>query len=213
MTAVAPAPESAPSPLALPSGEPARKPSPPAIPGGTVMGMALVVAADFMILGTLLAAFFALKGGASAWPPRGVKLDIYLPTVVTVTAILSAASMGWAVYAVRRHDVGNAVAAMVLTIVFGLAMINVQWYAIDKAPFSINTHAYGTLYNLLLGYHMVQVFIGIVMLIVVGCRVLAGHFGEAYNEPVRAVALFWQFGNVAWLLILASVFFISRAHV
>lgn len=212
MTAVAPTTD-APETPALPAGEPRKTASPPAIPGGTVMGMALVVAADLLILGTLLAAFFALKGGSSAWPPRGVKIDTYIPTVMTITAVLSMASMGWAVYAVRRHDVGNAVAAMVLTIVFGLAMFNLQWYAIDKAPFSIDTHAYGTIYNLLLGFHMVQVAIGIVMIVVVGCRVLAGHFGEEFNEPMRAVGLFWQFGCTAWLVIVVCVFFISRSHV
>jgi len=175
--------------------------------------MVLILAADFMILGTLLAAFFALKGGAAAWPPRGVKLDIYLPTVVTITAALSAVSMGWAVFAVRRHDVGNAIAALVLTIVFGLAMANLQWYSMSKAPFGVARHSYGTMYDLLIGYHLVHLVIGIVMIVVVGCRTLAGHFGRESSEPVRAVSMFWQYGNIAWAVILAALFFFSRAHV
>lgn len=175
--------------------------------------MVLILTADLMILGTFLAAFFTLKGGAASWPPKGVKLDIYLPTVVTITAILSAVSMGWAVFAVRRHDVGNAIAAMVLTVVFGLAMANLQWYSMIKAPFGIARHSYGTMYTLLIGYHLVHILIGIVMIIVVGCRTLAGHFGREKAEPVRAVAMFWQYGNIAWAVILIAVFLISKAHV
>lgn len=186
--------------------------SPPAIPGGTTLGMALIIAADFMILGALLAAFFALKSGAASWPPKGVKLDIYLPTVVTITAIMSAVSMGWAVFAVRRHDVGNAIAAMVLTIVFGLAMANLQWYSLAKAPFGVARHSYGTMYTLLIGYHLIHVLIGIVMTIVVACRTLAGHFSRQSSEPVRAVAMFWQYGNIAWAVIVTALFFISQAH-
>lgn len=198
---------------ALPASEPLATASPPAIPGATTLGMGLILAADLMVLGALLAAFFALKGGAASWPPKGVKLDIYLPTVVTITAVLSAVSMGWAVFAVRRHDVGNAIVAMGLTIIFGLAMANLQWYSLVKAPFGVARHSYGTMYTLLIGYHLVHLMIGILMIVVVGCRTLAGHFGREKSEPVRAVAMFWQYGNVAWALILIAVFLISKAHV
>lgn len=211
-TSPAGTPPAQPDALALPSGEGRVTASPPAIPGATVMGMGLILAADLMLLGTLLAAFFTLKGGAASWPPRGVKLDIYLPMVVTITAAMSAVSMGWAVFAVRRHDVGNAVAAMVLTIVFGLAMANLQWYSMVKAPFGVARHSYGTMYDLLLNYHLAHILIGIVMIVVVGCRTLAGHFGRERLEPVRAVAMFWQYGNVAWALILIALIFMSTAH-
>lgn len=218
MTAVATPPASAASPqppeaaLALPSGTPRATTSPPSIPGATVLGMGLVLAADFLILGVLLAAFFTVKGGAPFWPPKGIKLDIYLPTVITITAGMSATSMGWAVYAVRRHDVGNAIAAMVLTVVLGLAMVNLQWYSLSSAPFGIARHSYGTLYHLIIGYHLIHVAIGIVMLVVIGCRTLVGHFNRQQDEPVRAVAIFWQYGNVVWAVILVSVFLIARAH-
>lgn len=198
--------------LALPSGASRVTASPPSIPGATVLGMALILAADLMLLGTLLAAFFSLKGGAPSWPPKGVKLDIYLPMVVTITAAMSAVSMGWAVFAVRRHDVGNAIAAMVLTIVFGLAMANLQWYSMSKAPFGVARHSYGTMYDLLINYHLVHLLIGIVMIVAVGCRTLAGHFGRERSEPVRAVAMFWQYGNIAWAIIVVALFFVSKAH-
>ncbi len=218
MTAVTTTPPAASLPaqpdttLALPSGASRVTASPPSIPGATVLGMALILAADLMLLGTLLAVFFSLKGGAASWPPKGVKLDIYLPMVVTITAAMSAISMGWAVFAVRRHDVGNAIAAMVLTIVFGLAMANLQWYSMTKAPFGVANHSYGTMYTLLINYHLVHLLIGIVMIVVVGCRTLAGHFGRERSEPVRAVAMFWQYGNIAWAIIAVAVFFVSKAH-
>lgn len=198
--------------LVLAAAEPKATVAEPSIPGSNLVAMALVLVADFMLLGALIAAFFALRGGASAWPPRGVKIDTYIPTVVTVTAIMSMVSMGWAVFAVRRHDVGNAIAAMVLTVVLGLAMANLDWYAMHKAPFGIARHAYGTLFQLIIGYHLVHVAIGVVMLAVVGARTLAGHFSRQDNEPVRAVGIFWQYTNVAWLVILLSVFLISKAH-
>jgi cytochrome c oxidase subunit I+III len=198
---------------ALPAA--AGAPAPPTgLPKGTtVLGMLLVLAADAMVLTTFLAAYFTIKGGSPRWPASGVKLGTYLPTVVTITALMAAFSVAWMVFAVRRNDQRNAFAAAVLTVVLGLAMANAEWYAMIHANFGVGSHAYGTLYHLLFGYHLAHLIAGLAMVVVVAAQTLAGNYGRDDHEPVRAVAFFWQYANVVWLAIIGALFLLSHhAH-
>lgn len=186
-------------------------PLPP--PRRTVLGMLLVVGSEAMVLGTLLATYFAIKGGSPRWPAKGVKLGTYLPTVITITAGMSAVAVAWMVHAVRRNDQRNGFAAAVLTLLFGLAMANAQWYSMTKAGFAASKHAYGTLYYLLIGFHLAHLVAGIVMVVIVAAQILAGHVGRDDDGTVRAAAIFWQFGNAAWFSIMFTLFALSRhAH-
>ncbi|HEX2192985.1 MAG TPA: cytochrome c oxidase subunit 3, partial [Acidimicrobiales bacterium] len=104
-------------------------------------------------------------------------------------------------------------AAALLTIVLGLAMANAQWYAMTNAKFGPSDHAYGTLYHLLLGYHLVHLLAGLVMVAVVAAQTVAGHYSREDHEPVRGAALFWQYGNLVWFAVLTTLFLLSpHAH-
>ncbi|MGI8777437.1 MAG: cytochrome c oxidase subunit 3 [Acidimicrobiales bacterium] len=186
------------------AGMPAGRPD-----GTTLLGMKLVLAADTMVLVAMLVVYFTIKGGAAAWPPKGVKVGTYLPTIITITAVMSAVSASWMLFCVRRNDQRNAFAAAVLTVLLGTAVANAQWYSITNAKFGANSHAYGSLYKALLGFHLAQVLAGIVMIVVVAAQALAGHYGSDDHEPVSAVVWFWQFTNVAWFVIVMALFVLS----
>lgn len=169
----------------------------------------LLLAAEGMLLAALLATYFTIKAGAPLWPPSGVHLNTYIPTVVTITVAMAACSAGWMLFAVRRNDQRNAFAAAVLTVVLGVAVANGEWYWITRAGFGVGKHAYGALFHALAGLHLVHVVAGVVMLMVVAGQTLAGHFSSEDHEPVRAAAYFWQFGNVVWLAVLCALFFFA----
>lgn len=196
---------------ALAAPDPATDPTrPSALPRGTtVLGMILVLAAEGMALGALIAVYFAIKAGSPLWPPEGVNVNTYIPTVVSITAAMSACSVAWLLVSTRRNDQRNAFSASVLSVVLGLAMANGQWYSLTQAGFSIGDHAYGTLFFLMMGLHLLHLVAGIVMLIVVGGQTLAGHFGSHDHEPVSAVVHFWQFGNVMWSAIVLVLFLVG----
>jgi cytochrome c oxidase subunit I+III len=207
-TAPAPAPTPGLSAPALPAGR--DEPMPAGRPNGTtLLGMKLVLAADAMVLVTLLVAYFTIKQGAPVWPPKGVKVGTYLPTIITITAAMSAASACWMLFCVRRNDQRNAVAAAVLTVFLGTAVANAQWYSITNPKFGASSHAYGSLYKVLLGFHLAHVVAGMVMIVVVAAQALAGHYGSEDHEPVSAVVWFWQYASVAWIAIVVALFVLS----
>jgi heme/copper-type cytochrome/quinol oxidase subunit 3 len=191
-------------PAGADAGMPAGRPD-----GTTLLGMKLFLAADAMVLLALLVAYFTIKDGAATWPPKGVSVGTYLPTIITITASMSAASAAWMLFAIRRNDQRNAFAAAVLTVILGAAVANAQWYSITNVKFGANSHAYGTLYKCLLGFHLVQVVAGIVMLMVVAAQALVGHYGSDDHEPATAVVWFWQFANVTWIFVVAALFVLS----
>jgi len=177
--------------------------------GTTLLGMKLVIVADAMVLATLLVAYFTIKSGAPDWPPKGVFVGTYLPTVVTITAAMSSSAVTWMLFAVRRNDQRNALAAALLALVLGAAVANAQWYAITSVKFGANAHAYGTLYKVLLGFSLAQVIAGIVMLIVVGAQAFVGHYGSDDHEPATAVVWFWHFANVVWFVVVSVLYLLS----
>ena len=190
-----------------PGADPSRPWSPPR--GTTVLGMVLLLAAEGMVVGALVATYFTIKAGAPLWPPSGVNLNTYIPTVVTITVAMAACSVGWMLFAIRRNDQRNGFTAAVLSVILGLAIANGQWYSIARAGFGVGKHAYGALFYVLMGLHLIHVLAGVVMLAVVAGQTLAGHFSSDDHEPVRATAYFWQFGNVVWLVIVCALFFFS----
>ena len=199
-------------PVTLPSGTALAPPRPAdEVPKGTnLMGTLLVLAADAMVLVTLLATWFTIKAGSPAWPPPRVNLSTYLPSVVTITAAMSAFSMQWAVSSIKRNDQRNGAVAVVLTVVLGLAMFNAQWYSMVRARFGVNDHAYGTLYYLLIGYHAVHLAVAIGAVILVGSRAVAGHYGRENYDALRGAAALWQFSVTAWFVIMTAVFLFNR---
>ena len=196
----------------LPSKRAVAAPRPPdEVPKGTnLTGILLVLMADAMVLATLLATWFTIKSGSLAWPPKGVHLTTYLPSVVTITVAMSAFSMQWAVSSIRRNDQKSATAAIILTALFGIAVVNAQWYTMVRAGFGIHSHAYGTLFLLLIGYHAVHQVLAIGALVLVGARAIVGHFGREGYDPMKAVAAFWYYSVGAWLLIVFVVFMLTR---
>jgi heme/copper-type cytochrome/quinol oxidase subunit 3 len=39
---------------------------------------------------------------------------------------------------------------------------------------------------------------------------MAGHFSTDRHDPLRAGAVFWQYTNVVWFLVVTALFLVSR---
>lgn len=206
-----PVPASGEAPLVLPTGAPLPGPV-PGRPrrGTTTIGTLLFVTADAMVLGAMLAVYFAIKAGSSAWPPKGVHVGTYIPTMITITAVMSAFSVQWGVFAARRNDGRNAAMALGLTVFLGISIANLEWLTFVRSGFGFKAHTYGTLYDLLIGFHLVHLIAAMVVVLVLAFRVLAGHFTVDRHDALRAGAVFWQYSNVIWFVILAALFLASR---
>jgi cytochrome c oxidase subunit 3 len=174
-------------------------------PRGTAnVATALFVVGDFMALCALVGGYYALRSEAFKWPPVG--LGTYLPTMIAITMVMTAVTLQWAIWAIRHNDQRTCLAALGVTIFFALAVLNGQWYSLAHLKFGPAAHTYGTFVYLLTGFHMVNVIAGIIVLAAMLGRTVGGEFDADDHDSLTAAAVFWQFCNVAGLLVYAVLF-------
>jgi cytochrome c oxidase subunit III len=174
--------------------------------GVSNVATALLVSGLFMALCGLVAAYYALRAEAFVWPPKGAALGTYLPTMIALTMAMTAVSIQWAVWSIRRDDQRTTLAALGLTIFFAFAILNGQWYELAHLKFGIGAHAYGTFVYVLTGFHMALVIAGIIVLGVVLGRTTNGEFNADDHDTITAGTIFWQFVNVAGLVAYSVLF-------
>src|SRR5438067_10704231 len=187
---------------ALTTGDaPAEVPRPRAIAN---VATALFVAGDFMALCALVAGYYAVRSQAFKWPPVG--LGTYLPSMIAVTIVMTAVTVQWAIWAIRRNDQRTCLAALGITIFFAFAVLNGQWYELAHLKFGPAATTYGTFIYVLTGFHMVHVIAGIVVLCAALGRTVGGDFSADDHDTLTAVAVFLQFANVAGLVAYGVLF-------
>ncbi|HET7721693.1 MAG TPA: cytochrome c oxidase subunit 3, partial [Acidimicrobiales bacterium] len=178
--------------------------------GTSTIGALLFVTADAMVLAAVVAVYLGIKEGSTTWPPSDVSVSTYLPTMITITALMSGFSVQWGIFSARRNDGRNASMALVLTLFLGLAVANLEWLTFVRTGFGFNDHTYGTLFDILTGFHLLHLLAAIVVVLVLAFRTMAGHFTDDRHDALRAGAVFWQYTNVVWFVVVTVLFILSR---
>lgn len=189
--------------LALPSGERAKPKN------LLTVGVLVAVAGGLMGLGALIAAWVNVSHFTNPWPPKGVRIENYPGTMLTLTMLMSLVTVEWGVWSARRLQRGQAGAAFGLTIGFGLAFMNLLWFfgkglgfGPGKSPFAVILFSMLTVAGVLAG-------IGILLVIGGLARTVGREYEGADVDGLRATAWFWDFVVVAWIVIYATIWLAS----
>lgn len=176
-----------------------------ALPNG-LWAMALFVASEAGIFGSLIAAYLYLSAQATQWPPAGIDPPaIALP--LALTAVLAVTSIP--LFLASRAARGGRTRLTCILIVGALlvqgAYIAEQavLYAADLRSFSPRDSGYGSAYFTLVGVHHAHVVVGILLSLAVLSRLLGG-LTNYRVIGVRALALYWAFVNVAAVLVVLT---------
>src|ERR1700730_11487320 len=97
----------------------------------------MVVTGGLTLFAALIGAYAAVAKvtPAAQWPPKGVALDDSGGNMLTITVVMSAATVEWASYAIKREDPAQATWGLLLTAGFGLAFLDLLWSLGRKAGF------------------------------------------------------------------------------
>jgi heme/copper-type cytochrome/quinol oxidase subunit 3 len=177
-----------------------------------VLSVATLLAgvAELMTIGALVAAYLNVRGLALRWPPKGVSLDNYLGTTLTITMALSAITAEWAVYSMRRGNRRQSLSALILTLTFGVAFLNLLWYIGTQLGFGPADGSYGVLvYALLIGVGVIGA-LGIAFLLVALFRTVGGQVTPADPSVTRAAAWHWHVVVLAWLLVFMALYLLQH---
>jgi len=190
--------------LALPSGQRDQ-------PGHVLsLGALLLGVASCMVLAGIVAAYFEVRGVAKVWPPRGVKLDNYVGVTLFLTMLLSAVTVEWAPFAIKRGNQRHALWGLGLTLGFGIAFLNLLWYLASQLGFGPADHVFGALMYAAIIAIAVQVslaagFVLVALIRTAGHQVVAGQ-----HQLVRAAAWFWQAAGLSWLVVFTAFYVLQH---
>jgi heme/copper-type cytochrome/quinol oxidase subunit 3 len=156
-------------------------------------GMALFLATEVALFGSLIGSYFYLRFTSPVWPQGAIKPPAaVLPLALTAGLVLSAVPMFAASAAARRGRTGAAWWLVLLAAAMqaGYLAVQIVSYLDDLRTFTPATNAYGSIYFSLLGAHHAHVALGLLLDLWLLVR-LAGGLTEYRLNALRATALYW----------------------
>jgi cytochrome c oxidase subunit 3 len=173
------------------------------------VGMVVWLASELMFFAGLFAAWFTLRAeGSGPWPPEGVELETARTAAATVVLLASSATMHLAVVAANRDDRRGSVRWIVITVALGALFIANQALEYAEASFQIDSHAYGSIFYLMTGFHGLHVVGGLVLLLSIA-GVVGGRSRAPTARTVDMAAYYWHFVDVVWVAMFTTVYVLS----
>ena len=172
------------------------------IPNG-IWGMAMFIASETTLFGTLIATYFYLRTRSGTWPPPGIEApSVALPLALTAGLLVTTVPMVLAAGAAGRRRVGMTwgLVAVSTLIQCGYLAWQITSYISDLDKFSPSGTAYGSIYFTLIGADHAHVFVGILFNLWILGRLISG-LTNYRVVTVRAVAFYWVVVNFITLLV------------
>jgi cytochrome c oxidase subunit 3 len=126
-----------------------------------------------------------------------------LPLLNTLILLTSSVTVTIAHHALRAGHRGKILLFLGLTVLLGATFLYCQAHeymeAYKELNLTLHSGVYGSTFFMLTGFHGLHVTLGTIMLAVIWCRVLKGHFNKEHHFGFEAVAWYWHFVDVVWL--------------
>ncbi len=174
-------------------------------------GMVMLIFTEAMLFAVLLFSYLYLRFQDSpVWPPPGIpKPDLFLVSIMTPILLLSSGPMHWADTGIRQGNVWRLRLGLFVTFLMGstfLALQVVEYHTILTEEFTPRTHAYGSLFFTITGFHGAHVAGGLLMNLWLQVYAWRGRFTAHRHLAVENVALYWHFVDAVWVFILGTLY-------
>jgi cytochrome c oxidase subunit III len=169
-------------------------------------GMAVFVATEATLFGTIVGTYFYLRFRVAHWPPAGIpKPEVTAPLVLTLVLVSTSLLVQLALNSARRARVAatRRLLLAVMVVQSGYLAMQINLLLDDLHKFSPQQHAYGSIYFLMLGVHHAHVFVGILLEAFLFLRLLGG-LTNYRLVGLQSTTFYWHFVNVVALVILAT---------
>jgi cytochrome c oxidase subunit 3 len=178
------------------------------LPAMLTVGTVVWLASELMFFGGLFAAYFTLRAETAVWPPSDVTLETGFSAVFTVVLIVSSGTIHLAGKALERGDRAGIQRWIVITFLLGGLFLANQIREFLVNDFSISSHAYGSIYYLMTGFHGLHVAAGLILLLIGLTMVVNAGTLERRTPAVESVTYYWHFVDVVWVGLFTTIFLI-----
>jgi len=174
------------------------------------VGTVVWLASELMFFSGLFAAYFTLRATAGAeWPPDDVELEVLTSGLFTLGLVASSGTMQMAVRAVARGRLPAFRGWLIATLLLATAFLANQAHEWSSLEFSVSSHAYGSSFYVMTGFHGLHVFGGMLAMILLLGRAGSRRFGAAEVPAVEMVSYYWHFVDVVWVGLWATLFLLK----
>lgn len=135
-----------------------------------------------------------------------------LPTINTALLLTSGVTLTIAHHALVAGKRAKTILWMWITVLLGITFIGVQGYeyfhAYSDLNLKLSSGAYGSTFFMLTGFHGFHVIVGMLMLLFITLRLMAGHFTPERHFGFEGAAWYWHFVDVVWLGLYVLVYWL-----
>jgi cytochrome c oxidase subunit 3 len=131
-----------------------------------------------------------------------------IPALNTFLLLTSGFTVTMAHHALKENKRKPLVLWLAATVALGVIFLGFQAYEYHEAPFGLNAGIYGATFFMLTGFHGFHVTLGTIMLFIILMRCIKGHFKPEHHFGFEAVAWYWHFVDVVWLILFVFVYWL-----
>jgi cytochrome c oxidase subunit 3 len=173
------------------------------------VGVVVWLASELMFFAGLFAAYFTLRSATEVWPPAGVSLETGRTAVATAVLVASSFTMHGAVKAGERDDRRGAITWLAVTALLGLLFLSNQAVEYAQADFRISSHAYGSAFYLMTGFHGLHVIGGLLFMGGVAAAIGGRGSRQPAGTTVQVCAYYWHFVDVVWVAMFSTIYLLK----
>ncbi len=146
-------------------------------------------------------------------PPQFSPMHAWgIPALNTFLLLSSGVTVTYAHWALKMGNRKGLILGLLATVALGFTFLGFQIYEYVHAYHELNlkltTGVFGSTFFMLTGFHGFHVTLGAVMLTVILLRSIKGHFTADHHFAFEAVAWYWHFVDVVWLLLFVFVYWV-----
>ncbi|MFO8075641.1 MAG: cytochrome c oxidase subunit 3 [Actinomycetota bacterium] len=177
------------------------------------MGMWVMIGSETLFFGALIAAYLIYVGSFADAPeitPQTI-YDIPFTSVSTFILLMSSLGVVLALAAAQRGDDRGMRTWLLATALMGSTFLAGQIYEFTvfmEEGMRMSTSPFTTSFYVLTGFHGVHVAVGILLLLTLWSRSLAGKLTRRTSEVVENVGLYWHFVDIVWIVLFTVVYLI-----
>ena len=163
------------------------------------VGIVVLLVAETMLFGGLVAAFLVFRLGSPGWPPLGQpRLPVGVTALNTVVLLWSGHAMRRAVAALDRERVRSGLEQAALGGAIFLVIQGFEWARLVGFGLTTTSGAYGAIFYVLVGAHAVHVAGALAWLVTLRVQAGRGPGGRPGPDPLAAAGLYWSFVVLVW---------------
>jgi heme/copper-type cytochrome/quinol oxidase subunit 3 len=184
-------------------------------PGGPAfsnarLGMLMLLAAETMFFGGLVAAFLQLRLSAPVWPPAGQpRLPVGLTALNTAVLLASSYAVARALRAIQADDRRGLVRWLGWAAALGatfLAVQGIEWARLVHFGLAVSSGIFGAVFYTLVGIHGVHVAGAVAWVLVTLGMAQGGRYRRGAHVSLSCCAMYWHFVVALWPILYFLVY-------